>query len=312
VIASPRLSVGLPVYNGQTYLCEALDALLGQSFEDFELVISDNASTDATEEICRDYARNDSRIRYIRQPHNLGMAPNHNVVLQESRGKYFKWVSHDDLYGQDLFARCVEALEERPDIVLCHSDMAYIDESGNLLGRYSYALRTDSPSAPERFHSLLHTDGGDDEYGFVRTEVMRRVRPAASYHHPGRTLVAEIALHGPFHQIPELLYYRRDHPGRGDRRPTIRARCANLDPRRARHSTTRLVAEYISGYIDAIHRSPISVADRRACYGHLIRWMAARSVEQPVAWLEARFAHRRRPVQIAATQQTTAEGGHAS
>jgi glycosyltransferase involved in cell wall biosynthesis len=110
VIASPRLSVGLPVYNGQNYLADSLDAILSQSYSDFELVISDNASTDATEEICRDYARRDDRIRYIRQPKNLGMAPNHDVVMRESRGEYFKWASHDDLYGTDLLARCVEAL----------------------------------------------------------------------------------------------------------------------------------------------------------------------------------------------------------
>lgn len=276
--ASPRLSVGLPVYNGQNFLTESLDALLRQSFTDFELVISDNASSDSTEEICRDYARQDGRIRFIRQPVNVGAAPNHDVVLREARGTYFKWASHDDLYGPDLLARCVQVLDERPEIVLCHSDMAYVDASSEIIAKYDYMLRTDSPSAPERFRSLLYTEGGDDEYGVMRTEVVKRVNPQGSYHNAGRPLVAEIALNGPFHQVPELLYYRREHPGRGDRNPTIRAVCKNLDPRRVDHSTARLMGEYIYGYIDAIRRAPLSAADRRACYRHLAQWLAVRGI----------------------------------
>src|SRR5882762_8329729 len=94
----PRLSLGLPVYNGEEYLAESLDALLGQSYGDFELVISDNASADGTEEICRQYADKDSRIRYVRQPKNIGATPNHNYLFEVCRTELFKWVSHDDLY----------------------------------------------------------------------------------------------------------------------------------------------------------------------------------------------------------------------
>ena len=106
----PRLSIGLPTYNGENFLAESLDALLGQSYEDFELIISDNASTDGTEDICRRYAKQDSRIRYIRQPRNIGCAPNHNVLVRQSRGELFKWASDDDLYARDLIERCIEAL----------------------------------------------------------------------------------------------------------------------------------------------------------------------------------------------------------
>ena len=102
--AAPRLSVGLPVYNGENYLAESIEALLGQTYEDFELIISDNASTDSTADICRRYAKQDSRIRYIRQPRNIGLSPNHNFVLQEARGELFKWAAADDLYGRDLLS----------------------------------------------------------------------------------------------------------------------------------------------------------------------------------------------------------------
>ena len=273
----PRLSIGLPVYNGQNYLSQSLDALLGQSYQDFELIISDNASTDCTEEICQRYATMDPRIRYLRQPRNIGAAPNHNFVVREARGELFKWAAHDDLFGRDLLARCVEALDEHPDIVLSHAHAAVINESGTIIGRYDYSLATDSPQAPERFRSLLFTEGGEDFYGVMRTAVLRRITPHDSYHNAGRKLVVELALYGPFHQVPELLYFRRDHPERGDRNPTIRAVCTNLDPRRADHSTVRLLGEYVWGYFAAVRRAPLTAADRRRCYRHLLHWLSRRT-----------------------------------
>jgi glycosyltransferase involved in cell wall biosynthesis len=277
VIGTPRLSIGLPVYNGQNYLAEALDSLLAQSYEDFELVISDNASTDRTADICRDYAARDPRIRYIRQPENIGGAPNQDFVFRQSRGQLFKWAAHDDVYGRDLLARCVEVLDERPEVVLCHADMAHIDENSEVLDEYEYALATASPDPAERLRSLLVTDGGDDEYGVMRSAVLRKVKPCGSYHNPGRPFIAEVALHGPFHQVRELLFYRREHPDRGDRNPTIRAVSRNMDPRRAGQSTARLVGEYVLAYVTAVQRSPLSAADRRRCYGELIRYAALRS-----------------------------------
>ncbi|MER5382463.1 glycosyltransferase [Streptomyces sp. NBC_00647] len=277
--AQPRLSIGLPVYNGEEYLAEALDALLGQTYEDFELVISDNASTDGTEDICRRYAAKDSRIRYLRLPRNIGAAPNHNHVFTECHGELFKWASHDDLYARDLLQRCVQALDERPDVILAHSGQAVIDGDGQVKVPYEYGLATDSPHPPERFRSLLFEPGGDDFYGVMRADVLRRVKPHDSYHHADRTFVAEITLHGPFHQVPELLYFRRDHPTRAERaNPGKRSRCVNLDPRRAGvlHPTPRLLAEYVWGFASAIRRAPLSPADRRACYRHLVAWMTSR------------------------------------
>ncbi|PXY17066.1 glycosyl transferase [Prauserella sp. PE36] len=276
----PRLSIGLPIYNGERYLAESLDALLGQTYEDFELIISDNASTDGTQEICREYAARDGRIRYLRQRTNIGACPNHNVTVHEARGELFKWASHDDLYGRDLLKVCVDALDERPDVVLAHSYKALIDEHGAVTRPVEYTLTTDSPSAPERFRSVLFGVGGDDFYGVIRTDVLRRTPLNGSYHHSDRTITAELALLGRFHQVPELLFFRRDHPGRAERaKPTIRARCANMDPIRAdrlRHPTVRLLGEYVWGFIDAIRRTPLSQADRWKCYGHLAHWAASR------------------------------------
>ncbi|MGY0489072.1 glycosyltransferase family 2 protein [Streptomyces sp. WG-D5] len=276
----PRLSIGLPVYNGEEYLAESLDALLGQTYEDFELVITDNASTDGTQDICRTYAAKDSRIRCIRLTRNIGAAPNHNYVFTQCRGELFKWASHDDLYARDLLRRCVEALDEHPEAVLAHADQAVIDEDGKVKVPYAYTLNTASPYAPERFRSMLFEPGGDDFYGVIRADVLRKVKPHDSYHHADRTFVAEIGLHGSFHQVPELLYFRRDHPTRAERaNPSKRARCVNLDPRRAGalHPTPRLLAEYVLGFVSAIRRAPLSSAERRACYGHLAAWATSRA-----------------------------------
>ncbi|RZT26857.1 glycosyltransferase involved in cell wall biosynthesis [Kribbella sp. VKM Ac-2569] len=280
--AAPRLTVGLPVYNGEEYLAQSLDALLGQSYTEFELIISDNASEDSTQEICRDYAARDERISYVRQPVNIGAGPNHNFVFTEGRGELHKWASHDDLYGRDLLLKCVEALDENPDVVLAHAWQAIIDPAGRIVLPVEYPLATDDPRPSERFRSMLFAVGGDDFYGVIRSDVIRRTPLHDSYHHADRTFVTEIGLHGPFYQVPEQLFFRRDHPGRAERaRPNIRARSANMDPRRAnrlRNPVPRLLVEYVWGFVSAIRRAPLSSAERRKCYQYLALWMASRMV----------------------------------
>lgn len=277
---NPPLSIGLPVYNGENYLAESIEALLAQSYEDFELIISDNASIDGTADICCRYQEKDSRIRYFRQKHNIGGAPNHNFLVEQAEGKLFKWASHDDLYARDLLERCVYVLDQSPDIVLAHSWTALIDGSGAVTKAVRYPLATSSPSAPERFRSILHEIGGDDDGGVIRLDVLRRTPLLRSYHHSDRTLVAELALHGSFYQVPDWLYFRRDHAERAERAfKTVRTWCANLDPHRSsalRNPAIRLYAEYIWGFVTAIQRAPLTPAERSVCYRHLSRWLMSR------------------------------------
>lgn len=277
---APRLTIGLPVYNGEKYIAESLEALLGQSFTDFELIISDNASTDGTGDICRGYERRDSRVRYIRQPRNIGLSPNHNFVAGRARGELFKWASYDDLYARDLLERCVDALDKYPEVVLAHSWTANVDGSGTVTAAYGYPLKTAAARAPERFRSMLFDNGGDDDYGVIRTEVLRRTAMKDSYHHADRTIIAELSLHGAFYQVPDWLYFRREHGGQSGRVP-MRLRCVTMDPRRAdrlRHPVVRLYGEYVWGYFSAIRRAPLSGADRRECYRYLAQWFASRGI----------------------------------
>ncbi len=274
--AAPRLSIGLPVYNGENSLPESLDALLGQSYSDFELIISDNASTDGTADICHTYRKQDPRIRYIRHSRNIGRVPNHNFLIEQARGELFKWAACDDLYARDLLKRCVEALDEYPHVVLAHSWSAIIDNSGAVIKRVEYPVATDSPRAPDRFRSMLFDGWGDDGYGVIRTEILRRTPLHGSYHLADRTFTTELALYGSFYQVPDWLFFRRDAP---EQTFTVRGRCAYMDPRRAsrlRYPVARLYAEYAWAYIRMIRQAPLSAAEQKECYGFLAQWAAGR------------------------------------
>jgi glycosyltransferase involved in cell wall biosynthesis len=288
LISKPRLSIGLPVYNGADFLAQSLDSLLGQTFEDFELIISSNASTDATDDICSAYAARDPRVQFFRQSTNIGAVPNHYFVFGQATGELFKWASGDDLYARDLLARCIERLDQHPEAVLAHSWTAAVDGTGTLIQAHEYPLATDSPVAAERLRSLLFGGDdlpgairGDDFYGVIRSDVLRRVKPHDSYYHADQTFVAELALHGPFQQVPEWLYFRRHHPGRAHQaKRTIRAWCANLDPKREsrlKHPTIRLLGEYIWAHYDSVRRAPLTPKERRECYREISRWLASRA-----------------------------------
>ncbi len=157
-----------------------------------------------------------------------------------------------------------------------------IDSSRTVTKAVRYPLATESPRAPERFRSMLFEKGGDDDGGVIRMSMLRRIRPYDSYYHSDRTHVTEMALQGPFYHVPDWLYFRRDHPGSSIRAfTTARTNCTNLDPRRAdrlRHPVVRLLGEYVLAYVTMIQRAPLSAADKRECYRHLVSWATSRAV----------------------------------
>lgn len=272
-----RILIGLPVYNGERFLEESLDSLLAQTFKDFELLISDNASTDGTQKICERYVDQDPRITYVRHPKTLGSAFNHNYVVEQCTAEYFKWASDDDRYDPTLLETCIRALDADPGIVVAHSWTTEISAQGVPIKQVQYSLRTSAPSARERFASCLYdTPAGDDIYGVIRTSTMKAIAPYGSYHLPDRTMVAELSLHGRFYNTPRHLYYRRHHDGRVLREDGIRARAARTDPRRAnrlRHPVIRLQAEYILAYLTAIRNSPLTRYEKHLCVLELFLWL---------------------------------------
>lgn len=208
--SGPTVTIGLPVYNGQTYIVEAIDSVLNQTYRDFELVICDNASTDATGDICSTKAAADSRIRYVRNEHNIGSVGNHRRTLELARGKYFRFASANDLSRPQLLARCVSVLDGRPDVVIAYGLTTLIDDDGRVTSEYDQHMHLDSPRPADRFISYLKTVGYINQFaGLVRTEALRRAKPLGDYISSDIVLLAELSLMGQFYEIQEPLFLRR-------------------------------------------------------------------------------------------------------
>lgn len=208
----PRLSIGLPVYNGEKFLKEAIDSLLAQTFDDFELIIADNASTDKTEEICKAYAAQDKRIRYYRNQKNIGCARNFNYVFELSSGEYFKWAAYDDLHAPDFITKCVEVLDKDPTVILCHSQVSLIDEHSKILRTYDIKLKTDSPKPQERFHELMTKHLCYQCYGVIRASALKIAPLMGSYGLSDGIFLLRLGIIGKFYEIPDRLFFARIHP----------------------------------------------------------------------------------------------------
>jgi glycosyltransferase involved in cell wall biosynthesis len=290
VSPSPRVSVGLPVFNAERFVAATIDSILAQTFEDFELIISDNASTDGTEEICQRYAGDDDRIRYVRNPENLGLAYNYNQTFHLSSGEYFKWAAHDDLLRSKFLERCVEALDRDPSVVMSYTGWAPIDETGNLVTpneiRYP-AWRADSPDPVERSRFTFHMEPRPPSaiYGLFRSDVLRRTRLFRPTHGGDHILIAEVSLYGPFLEVPETLFLNRWHSGSGGKRPTYQERVAIYLPASRAESLGhgpvgafllfgKTMAQNATAQVDSIRRAPLSSSDKLRCYAQLPIWLA--------------------------------------
>lgn len=207
----PTISLGLPVFNGERYLALALDSILAQSFEDFELVISDNASTDATPRIIDAYARRDPRVRVIRQRSNIGLARNWNAAAIEARGTYYKFVSSNDEYAPSLLRDCVEALRNDPSVVLCYGRTQFLSESGARLELYDgdFAAISDDPLERYTVARDRFSLGTALQSGVVRLDALKRCGYLGNYLHSDRVLTAGLALCGKIKLLPALHFYRR-------------------------------------------------------------------------------------------------------
>jgi glycosyltransferase involved in cell wall biosynthesis len=224
----PKVAIGMPVWNGEKFVSEAIESILAQTYGDFELVISDNASTDATGEICQGYAKQDARIRYIRQKTNIGAAPNYNAVFRHSSGQYFKWAA--DLWAPELIGECVRVLDEDESVVLCSPATALINEDGSRVAYSpehksmvdSYGVRW--PVTPENNPLLMSADPADrysailllmffclEVFGLMRRSAVERT----SLHRPNvsgdKIFLAELSLIGRFHLLEQFLFYRTCH-----------------------------------------------------------------------------------------------------
>lgn len=272
-----RLSIGLPVFNGEDYLAKAIGSLQDQTFRDFELIISDNASTDRTGEICRVFASTDARIRYLRNDTNLGAARNYNQTLEAASGEYFKWAAHDDLCHPHFLAECVAVLDAGPDTVLVHSASCGIDEQGTVIGQYAQERSFDQDRPSQRFGEvILRPHVCIAVFGVMRRQVLLQTIRHGDWVGADRNLLAELALHGRIRLIPKVLFKRRAHEESSIHRfEDEHERLSWFNPgHRGRLSfpTWRRLAEYRA----AIARVPLPMGERLGCYRQLGRWLLGR------------------------------------
>jgi glycosyltransferase involved in cell wall biosynthesis len=205
--SAPRVTIGLPVYNGDAFLAAAIDSLLAQTYRDFELIISDNASTDGTEAICRDRAARDPRIRYYRSAKNRGAMWNFNYVVELARGEYFKWAAHDDVHEPTYVERCVEVLDRDPGVVLACTKLVDIDENNVRKPVEVPDLAWDAARPNVRFRALANPHHRcESVFGVIRASVLRKTMLISDYAGCDRVLLSQIALAGRFHEVPRCSF----------------------------------------------------------------------------------------------------------
>ena len=206
----PIVSIGFPVYNGERYLRQALDSLLAQDHPSFEIVLSNNGSTDATEAICTAYARNDPRIRYLSSTTNRGATWNFNHVVSNARGQYFMWAAHDDVWRRDCLSLYSNALDSDPRAVLVYCRAQPIGSQGQLIGEPYKGFANECLSSRARFRRVLeHWELHAAIYGMFRIEALRRTRLLLSCVSADVILIAEVALQGTTIELAESCSMKR-------------------------------------------------------------------------------------------------------
>ena len=279
VNANPVLSIGLPIYNGEDFISEALDSLLAQTFQDFEIIISDNASSDHTPEICQAYADKDSRIHYHRSEENLGAARNYNRAFELSTGKYFKWAAHDDLCDPSYFEQCINILENDNTISLCYANTTVIDPAGTPTSYYTEDLHLQSPKPSERyqqFHQRFRKKYKCNAvFGIMPKAILKETALIGHYEASDITLLGELALRGKLYEIPEHLFSRRDHPQMSGRaNPTAESIAAWFDPAN-KQALVLPMHRLLREHIRAVSRTPMNPVEKAKCFAHIrtfVRW----------------------------------------
>ncbi len=275
--SQPLVSIGLPVYNGSNFIEDAIDSILGQTYSNIELIICDNASTDSTAELCRRYVESDARVSYYRQIKNLGAARNFNCAFNKSKGKYFKWASHDDLLESDYIDNCVSFLEKHPDFVLCWPYMDFIDEAGRFIGRQAMNnLSISQETFASRIRQLFDFQiAGDDViptiFGLMRSDALRQTRLWQRFISSEEILMLELLLQGKVWQLEKTGFHFRIHDDSAfhkNRTPAEREKWFDTD----KHYVLQFPVWFLlARYYALIAKSQIGHAEKLRCYYEITR-----------------------------------------
>jgi len=277
----PLVSFGLPVYNGENFVGEAIRSVLDQTFPNWELIICDNCSTDRTLGICRGFAEKDNRIRIYQKSRNMGVCFNYHEVFRRSRGEYFKWMAHDDLFAPEFIESCLEELDKNRDLVLVFPKMCVIDAGGQKLRRQDGDLSVLKPAAEGRAEQFMRlaTRGMDFiwlAYGLFRRDVLEQCGGMGLYAGADQVLLFKVALRGEIKQTEKEMFFRREHPQAETcrRGSTVRERAKGAyadDTRRFVFPWCRMLKEHLL----CVLGSPISLPAKARCAVAVLRRFAA-------------------------------------
>lgn len=269
----PRVSIGMPVYNREKYVGAAIEAHLNQTYGDFELIITDNASTDRSEEICRAYAAKDPRVKYYRNPENLGASGNYTRCFMLSTGEYFRWTPSDDLVSPNLLERAVDVLDHDPSVFVAYPRTKLIDREGKIIGDFDERLHLMDERPSERWKKVLQNRRlGNLHYGLNRAEKFRKTGLMRNYTGGDFPLIAEMSLYGKFYEIPDAFFYRRMHEEASSAMKDNAQVMAFYDPRK-RDNFFLYNWVHLGANLKSIARAPISLAEKLRIYGIQMRWV---------------------------------------
>ncbi len=269
-MSAPRISIGLPVYNGENYLVAAVESILGQDFTDFELIISDNGSNDRTEAICTRFAQDDSRVRYHRSETNRGAAWNYNRVVELARGEYFKWQAHDDVCLPSLLSSCLAAFDAAPaSVVLVYPKTNIIDANGEVMPQHvAETLDTRDMKPHRRLASVLkNLNMACPVFGLIRSSALRKTRLIGPFIHSDYVLLSELAMLGELREIPQTLFLRRVHPHistYASRSPSQLLQWFDPAQRRYRRLLSPMMSLGVE-YVRSAYNLPLGRFDRICC-----------------------------------------------
>lgn len=220
-MSSPRISIGVPVYNGQKYIRFTLDSLLAQTYGDFEIIVTDNCSTDATPQIVQEYAARDPRVQYVKNEVNVGPALNYNRSIARAGGEYFRWNNADDTVAPTFLEKCLVILEADPAVILVYPRTMIIDSDGKEREPYDYEVDFDQPEPYQRLWKMMTVNhkmhGAHEMFGLMRTEQLKKTGLWRAHVRGDSVMLARLLLLGRFRRIDEYLFFNRDHTDRSSK-----------------------------------------------------------------------------------------------
>jgi glycosyltransferase involved in cell wall biosynthesis len=288
----PRVSIGMPVYNCEKFLHQSIGSLLAQTYGDFELVITDNQSTDGSETICREFAAKDKRVRYHRNERNLGGPGNFRRVFSLCAGEYHKWSTADDYWDPTVLEKCVAVLDSHPEVVVAYPKTTLIRETGEFIEHYEDNLDLHEISPAARFIRLMETVSLCHVHlGVIRRAALKRTALIGEELSSDIRFLAELSLYGQFTVVPEYLFFRRFHTTSSSwERNDMEHQRAYYDPERKSGFAMHTWRRYVH-MLFAVTKAPIGMADK----GKLYRYLGRKAIHQRRVLLKELKGKKMRP-----------------